>query len=73
MFQEAPIYRQLITERGDIPAHVRGEAERIRRELQQVMPAMPKPVATVPTKSDAATPVEGMASSYDSGRAGDGA
>lgn len=48
VFQEAPIYRQLITERGDIPADVRGEAERIRRELQRVMPAMQKPAASVP-------------------------
>ncbi|MFD6919628.1 hypothetical protein ACFV99_05320 [Streptomyces sp. NPDC059944] len=38
MFQEAPIYRQLISERGDVPAQVRGEAERIRRDLQRVMP-----------------------------------
>ncbi|OIJ63669.1 hypothetical protein [Streptomyces mangrovisoli] len=40
MFQEAPIYRQLIAERGDVPAQVRGEAERIARDLQRVMPPM---------------------------------
>ncbi|MEV6193103.1 hypothetical protein AB0M19_11950 [Streptomyces sp. NPDC051920] len=40
MFQEAPIYRQLIAERGDVPAQVRGEAERIRRDLQRVMPPL---------------------------------
>jgi hypothetical protein len=48
VFQDAPIYRQLITERGDVPAQVRGEAERIRRDLQRVMPPMqesPPPAA----------------------------
>ncbi|MEU4083980.1 hypothetical protein ACWD4F_21420 [Streptomyces aureus] len=51
MFQEAPIYRQLVAERGDIPAQVRGEAERIKSDLQRVMPpvrtqapAAPEPV-----------------------------
>jgi hypothetical protein len=38
VFQEAPIYRQLVAERGDVPAQVRGEAERIGRDLQRVMP-----------------------------------
>ncbi|MER5387366.1 hypothetical protein ABT040_45385 [Streptomyces sp. NPDC002688] len=37
MFQEAPIYTQLVAERGDVPAQVRGEAERIGRDLQRVM------------------------------------
>ncbi|MGW7614133.1 hypothetical protein ACWGKW_44340 [Streptomyces sp. NPDC054766] len=37
MFQEAPIYRQLVAERGDVPAQVRDEAERIGRDLQQVI------------------------------------
>ncbi|MFE1291526.1 hypothetical protein [Streptomyces sp. NPDC058751] len=40
MFQEAPIYRQLVAERGDVPALVRGEAERIRNDLQRVMPPL---------------------------------
>ncbi|MFD5813052.1 hypothetical protein ACFV06_04020 [Streptomyces sp. NPDC059618] len=40
MFQEAPIYRQLVAERGDVPAQVRGEAERIRSDLQRVMPPL---------------------------------
>ncbi|MBD9724221.1 MULTISPECIES: hypothetical protein [Streptomyces] len=37
MFQETPIFSRLVDERGDIPAQVRGEAERIRRDLDQVM------------------------------------
>ncbi|MCX4993661.1 hypothetical protein [Streptomyces sp. NBC_00568] len=37
MFEDVPIYRRLVAERGDIPAQVRGEAERIRKDLQQVM------------------------------------
>ncbi|MFE0516611.1 hypothetical protein, partial [Streptomyces sp. NPDC058964] len=37
MFQETPIYNRLIAERGDIPARVRGEADRIQRDLAQVM------------------------------------
>ncbi|MEU1203411.1 hypothetical protein ABZ446_45445 [Streptomyces sp. NPDC005813] len=47
MFQEAPIYRQLITERGDIPAQVRDEADRIRRDLQRVMPQLHGPASPV--------------------------
>jgi hypothetical protein len=38
MVEEAPIYRQLVAERGDVLAQVRGEAERIRRDLQRVIP-----------------------------------
>ncbi|MGW7674541.1 hypothetical protein ACWGJX_47200 [Streptomyces sp. NPDC054775] len=37
MFEDVPIYRRLVAERGDIPAQVRGEAERIRNDLQRVM------------------------------------
>ncbi|MEH0475072.1 hypothetical protein QA943_40750 [Streptomyces sp. B21-097] len=37
MFQETPIYSRLVAECGDIPQQVRGEAERIRRDLEQVM------------------------------------
>ncbi|CAM5734620.1 hypothetical protein [Streptomyces fumanus] len=37
MFQDSPIYDRLIAERGDVPALVRGEAERLRRELEVVM------------------------------------
>ncbi|TRO55833.1 hypothetical protein [Streptomyces sp. IB201691-2A2] len=37
MFQETSIYSRLVAERGDIPQQVRGEAERVRRDLEQVM------------------------------------
>jgi len=37
MFQDAPIYHQLIAERGDVPAQVRDAAEIIRRQLQGVI------------------------------------
>ncbi|WP_328498933.1 hypothetical protein OHS59_43915 [Streptomyces sp. NBC_00414] len=37
MFQETPIYSRLVAERGDIPQQVRGEAERVRRDLEQIM------------------------------------
>ncbi|MFB0619378.1 hypothetical protein [Streptomyces sp. AGS-58] len=38
MFQETPIFSRLVAERGDIPTQVRGEAERIHRDLARVMP-----------------------------------
>ncbi|MFC3577724.1 hypothetical protein ACFOZ0_31575 [Streptomyces yaanensis] len=41
MFQDAPIYQQLIKERGDVPAQVRGEAERILRDLSRVVGPLP--------------------------------
>ncbi|QOV47392.1 hypothetical protein [Streptomyces chromofuscus] len=41
MFQETPIFSRLVAERGDIPAQVRGEAERIRRDLARVLPQAP--------------------------------
>ncbi|GGY99813.1 hypothetical protein [Streptomyces poonensis] len=34
---EAPIYAQLIRERGDIPLQAREEARRIQRELDRVL------------------------------------
>ncbi|MFE6287039.1 hypothetical protein [Streptomyces sp. NPDC057877] len=37
MFQDSPIYDRLVAERGDVPAHVRSEAERVGRELELVM------------------------------------
>jgi hypothetical protein len=49
VFQEAPIYRQLVAERGDVPAQVRGEAERIRSDLQRVMPPLK---ASVPATAE---------------------
>ncbi|MEE1761346.1 hypothetical protein [Streptomyces sp. SP18BB07] len=41
MFQETPIFSRLVDERGDVPAQVRGEAERIRRDLARVLPQAP--------------------------------
>ncbi|WP_181798739.1 hypothetical protein [Streptomyces sp. WELS2] len=38
MFQETPVYDRLVAERGDIPVQVRGEADRIRRDLARVLP-----------------------------------
>ncbi|MEV7959066.1 hypothetical protein [Streptomyces sp. NPDC088141] len=38
MYPETPIYSRLIAEQGDIPAQVRGEAERIHRDLERVIP-----------------------------------
>lgn len=37
MFQDSPIYDRLVAERGDVPAQVRREAERVSRELEYVM------------------------------------
>ncbi|MEU7474158.1 hypothetical protein AB0A94_37705 [Streptomyces sp. NPDC044984] len=41
MFQETPIYSRLITERGDVPAQVCGEADRIHRHLAQMLHRAP--------------------------------
>ncbi|MFF4350326.1 hypothetical protein [Streptomyces sp. NPDC001530] len=46
MFEDAPIYQRLVAERGDIPAQVRGEAERIRNDLQRVMRPLQDPYFT---------------------------
>ncbi|MER6110886.1 hypothetical protein [Streptomyces hirsutus] len=43
MFKESPIYDRLITERGDVPAQVRSEAERVNRELELVMGPLQSP------------------------------
>ncbi|MET9442762.1 hypothetical protein [Streptomyces sp. NPDC006610] len=43
MFQETPIYTRLVAERGDVPARVRGEADRIHRDLARVMRSAPAP------------------------------
>jgi hypothetical protein len=37
VFQETPVYDRLVAERGDVPDQVRGEADRIHRELAQVL------------------------------------
>ncbi|WP_228973053.1 hypothetical protein [Streptomyces sp. DH12] len=46
MFQETPIYSRLVAERGDVPQEVRGEAERIRRDLGRLIATGPQPPAT---------------------------
>ncbi|QER90519.1 hypothetical protein F3L20_33430 (plasmid) [Streptomyces tendae] len=43
MFHETPIFSRLVAERGDVPAQVRGEAERIRRDLARVLPQASAP------------------------------
>jgi hypothetical protein len=45
VFQDTPIYSRLIAERGDVPAQVRGEADRIHRHLAQTM-RLPAPHGT---------------------------
>lgn len=42
--QKTPIYSRLVAERGDIPAQVRNEAERIHRDMARVI--APEPPAT---------------------------
>jgi hypothetical protein len=61
---EAPIYAQLISERGDVPLQVRSEARRLLRELGWILnadssstghppgsPAAPAPVSTSGSRS----------------------
>lgn len=43
MFQETPIFSRLVAKRGDVPAQVRGEAERIHRDLARILPQAPAP------------------------------
>ncbi|MBZ3906039.1 hypothetical protein WB401_06575 [Streptomyces brasiliscabiei] len=38
MSLDTPIYSRLVAERGDIPARVRDEADRVRRQLEGVIP-----------------------------------
>jgi hypothetical protein len=53
MFHETPIYSRLVTERGDIPALVRGEADRIHHDLSRVI-RLPAPRPTrAPERTDA--------------------
>lgn len=37
MWQEVPVYDRLVAERGDIPTEVRTEAEKVLRNLEQVI------------------------------------
>ncbi|NBM15443.1 hypothetical protein [Streptomyces sp. GC420] len=55
MFQETPIFSRLVAERGDVPAQVRGEAERIRRDLARVLPQTPAPRPSTAHNADGPT------------------
>ncbi|MER6530447.1 hypothetical protein [Streptomyces sp. NPDC001508] len=48
MFQDSPIYDRLVAERGDVPAGVREEADRLRREVEAVMLPLRSPGAALP-------------------------
>ncbi|GGQ33515.1 hypothetical protein [Streptomyces griseomycini] len=48
MFQQTPVYDRLVAERGDVPVQVRGEAERIHRDLAQVLRQTPTPRPSAP-------------------------
>ncbi|MFF9035453.1 hypothetical protein ACF090_08290 [Streptomyces sp. NPDC014892] len=55
MFQETPIFSRLVDERGDIPAQVRGEAERIQRDLARVLRQAPASPLSTPRNSPGPT------------------
>ncbi|MET9660451.1 hypothetical protein [Streptomyces sp. NPDC006510] len=44
MSRETPIYNRLVAEQGDVPAEVRGEAQRIERDLEWVIRPTHPPV-----------------------------
>ncbi|CAM5330944.1 hypothetical protein SGRIM128S_02215 [Streptomyces griseomycini] len=48
VFQQTPVYDRLVAERGDVPVQVRGEAERIHRDLAQVLRQTPTPRPSAP-------------------------
>ncbi|MDI9886496.1 hypothetical protein QMZ92_19465 [Streptomyces sp. HNM0645] len=51
VWQEAPIYDRLVTERGDVPAQVRREAEQTLRGLEQVLRSGVVPSGTPPQQA----------------------
>ncbi|MET7703600.1 MULTISPECIES: hypothetical protein [unclassified Streptomyces] len=53
---DAPIYAQLISERGDIPLQVRNEARRLQRELDWVLNWGPAPGGLLPQQPAAPAP-----------------
>ena len=55
MFQETPIFSRLVAERGDVPAQVRREAERIRRDLARVLRQAPVSSLTTPLNAPGPT------------------
>ncbi|MER6145216.1 hypothetical protein ABT174_35220 [Streptomyces sparsogenes] len=48
MFQQTPVYDRLIAERGDVPVQVRGEADRIHRQLARVLHLAPPSQPSTP-------------------------
>ncbi|MFE2537945.1 hypothetical protein [Streptomyces sp. NPDC059371] len=54
---DAPIYAQLISERGDIPTLVRSEARRLQRDFEWILSWDPSTGAPLP--SSAARPASG--------------
>ncbi|WP_206341759.1 hypothetical protein [Streptomyces ureilyticus] len=54
---DAPIYDQLISERGDIPLQVRSEARRLQSELGWIAEAEPSPAGRPPRSPTAPAPV----------------
>lgn len=54
---DAPIYAQLISERGDIPTLVRSEARRLQRDFEWILSWDPS--SGVPLPSSAARPASG--------------
>ena len=48
LVHEAPIYAQLISERGDVPLQVRSEARRLQRELGWILESGPASARTAP-------------------------
>jgi hypothetical protein len=66
MFKDAPIYHQLVAERGDVPARVRDAASNIRRELDQVM-RTGQPSSALQAETPAAHPGQRSASALPPG------
>ena len=48
MFSQTPVYDRLVAERGDVPVQGLGEAERIHRQLAQVLPQTPTSQPSAP-------------------------
>ncbi|MFD6334249.1 hypothetical protein ACFWGI_32340 [Streptomyces niveus] len=53
--RETPIYSRLIAERGDIPAQVSNEADRLHGLLERVLPGPYAAGLASPLRSDAPT------------------
>ncbi|MGW1068859.1 hypothetical protein ACWD4F_30610 [Streptomyces aureus] len=58
---DAPIYAQLISERGDIPTLVRSEARRLQRDFEWILSWDPSTGAPLP--ASAARPAPGPSGS----------